>query len=689
MILFKKISKNKPLVTIILSIIIFLIVLFFSRFFDTLNTKFKNWILNSKNEVVFSRKKGNMLSKNLVLIEIDEKTYNQNWYPLPRRDYAQFIKNANKAWALIIWFDVFFVDENKLDPEWDIVLANAIKDAWNIVLWWPIDWDKIVKPLPEIYTWALWFWYYRPNVHPNTNQVSSFLPEAELKDNLGWNLEIYNHFSIVLLKAYFSKYYSQNFINYHNSDNTNYYIKPWYKVPFYWNWKKSVLINFLPPNKVKSYSFLDVYNGNLKEDELKDKIVILWVTAAWIKDIFVTANWKEFWVTVHWNIVNTILTKNFLVYINRYVEFLLLFLLIIVSVYFNLSRSSYALLFSNIAIIVIFIITYTSITVIWNFILTYIIELIFALILSLTLSNILKYLTENKNKVLLSKALSEYVSQAVAHEILTNSWEINLNWEEKKLAMYFSDIEWFTTISEKFNAQELVAFLREYLSEMSDIIMDEKWFVNKYEWDAIMWLWWSFNNYDFWATHACKTAIKQQEKLKQLNTIWKEKWFDEVRVRIWLHIWNAIVWNIGSSWRKMEYTALWDNVNLASRLEWVNKYYWTYICVSEDVYAETKTDFEFRYLDEIRVKWKTKPVKIFELISYKWEIEKDKQVLIKDFENAIKLYKNRDFENAKNEFKKTMDTWDLASSVYFNRCKNYIKNPALEDWDWVHNMTSK
>ncbi len=176
--------------------------------------------------------------------------------------------------------------------------------------------------------------------------------------------------------------------------------------------------------------------------------------------------------------------------------------------------------------------------------------------------------------------------------------------KKKKLAIYFSDIEWFTTISEKFEPEDLVWFLREYLSEMSDIIMDENWFINKYEWDAIMALWWSFIEYDKWAYYSCLSAIKQQALLKTLNNDWKERWFAEIKVRIWIHTWEAIVWNIGSTWRKMEYTALWDSVNLASRLEWVNKFYWTYICVSEDIYIETAEYFEFRYLDIIKVKWK-------------------------------------------------------------------------------------
>ena len=106
---------------------------------------------------------------------------------------------------------------------------------------------------------------------------------------------------------------------------------------------------------------------------------------------------------------------------------------------------------------------------------------------------------------------------------------------------------------------------------MSHIIIDNRWFINKYEWDAIMALWWVFGTDGDEIHNMCKAALEQREALKKLNFKWLEKWLPEARVRIWMHYWNAIIWNIWAKWKKIEFTALWDNVNLASRLEWVNK----------------------------------------------------------------------------------------------------------------------
>ncbi len=160
----------------------------------------------------------------------------------------------------------------------------------------------------------------------------------------------------------------------------------------------------------------------------------------------------------------------------------MIFTLILLSVYSNLSRSGYVLVFSNLSITAIFLVIFPIFILIFtSYLLNYLFELFFSLILSLTISNTIKYLVENKNKLKLNKALSEYVSKAIAEEVLSNSWKINLDGERKKLSIYFSDIEWFTTISEKFEPEDLVSFLREYLSVMSDIIMDSNWFINKYE----------------------------------------------------------------------------------------------------------------------------------------------------------------------------------------------------------------
>lgn len=698
---FKKIFKNRIFLTLLLSVIILMIIIPLSWPLSILNEKIKSYtILNMMN---FSST--NSVSDDIIVVTIDEKTYWELGFPFSRSYYSDLIKNINSWWAEVIGFDIMFANNNPQDIEWDNLFAKSIKDAWNIVLWsatttkkfWNETLWVIEMPLEKFYTWTLAHGFYTPNIDRRTKIATSFTPSMEIYD-YEKNLNTYNHFSISILKAYYSKIFKQDYLSYNESSQDYFYVRPDLKIPYQNSLNRSVLINYVPLpdsstgrlSKFKYFSFLDVLQNKINPKEFEWKIVLVWATAKWIKDTFITHNGIEYWVFVLANSINTVLTKSYLVELDYLVEFSLIFLLIILSVYFNLSRSWLVLILSNISITLIFLIIFPLVVIVFTqYLLNYLAHLFFALVVSLTISNTVKYLIENKNKNKLNKALSEYVSSAIADEILSSSWKINLDWEIKKLAIYFSDIEWFTTISEKFEPGQLVSFLRQYLSSMSDIIMDEKGFIDKYEWDAIMALWWSFIDYDKWWYHACLSAIKQQDKLKELNKKWKKEWFWEIKARIWLHIWEAIVWNIGSSGRKMEYTALWDNVNLASRLEWVNKFYWTYICVSEVVYNETKDYFEFRYLDKIKVKWKNKPIKIYELLSLKNDIDESKKKIVLDFENAVNKYLNRDFVWAKKDFENLIKKWDKPSLTYLDMCEIYIKNPPEADWNGVSIMTSK
>jgi adenylate cyclase len=238
-------------------------------------------------------------------------------------------------------------------------------------------------------------------------------------------------------------------------------------------------------------------------------------------------------------------------------------------------------------------------------------------------------------------------------------------------------------------AEELVDFLREYLWVMSNIIMDERWFINKYEWDAIMALFWVFGYEDTSTFDNCLSALKQQQNLRFLNKIWQKKFGQVLKVRMWLHSWKAIIWNIWAKWRKMEFTALWDSVNLASRLEWVNKFYWTSICVSEDVVKDVSNDFEFRKLDKIKVKWKDNAIIIYELLWEKNKITDLQRQIRDDFEKALDLYFKNDFSKAKEIFHRLWEKGDITSIVFEKRCFKFELSWVKDDWDWVWTLTEK
>ncbi len=681
----KKSKKNNYFLTaLITSIGIFILIFFFFwKILVPLDSDMRYWIKN----ILYQKN----ISKDIVLVKIDKLSTNKLWWPFDRKDYIKVVENLKKDWAKVIAFDIMFHDNWK-DELKDRKLAWVFEKSWNIILWWkieknwsfswPIFLDKksseknINNESKKFYKNSIEkIWNYNPNINLITKKVTNITPEKKLKN---WDRKKYIAFSIVEL------FWEKVNLDYLKNINL----------------KKKFYINFSTKEKFKSDSFYNVYKNGFDKDKFKNKIVVIWYTVEWNKDQYYTPIWKVDWVQIILHTINTILTKVKTDFFNPLYEEIFIFLITLLIIYTNLrirksSQIKWLILWFLSVIILLFIIywiySYINLKLYNRYILTtFPWEFILAVFFSFFASTIFKYLKEDKNKKLLNKALWEYVSKDIADEILNGDWKINLEWEKKNISMFFSDIEGFTTISEKLGAKELVAFLQTYLWAMSEIIMENKGFIDKYEWDAIMALFWIF-----WKTNETKTfdilqsAIIQQQKLKKLNKNFKKLLWEELKVRMWIHTWDAIIWNIWAKWKKMEFTALWDNVNLASRLEWVNKFYWTYICCSENIYLVQKQNFEFRFLDNIKVKWKNNWVKIYELLWKKWEVSNVILEKRKFFEKALELYFNKNFESAIELFKKSEKLLDKPSTVFIFRCEYFIKNTPKVNWDWIWTMTEK
>lgn len=701
--MFKEIFKNRSFLSLFSAFVIFIIIYFFSYIwiFSWINERISSTFISVKNSI--SEKN---INEDIVVVTIDEKTTNELWaFPFDRKYYAELIEKLNDANASVIGLDIIFADENKQNLQSDEIFAESIKKAWNVILWGSVIVEDInnkaslviEKPVKKFFENSAWFWYYVPELSKN-NTVLTFKPTRKIADK-DLVVSDYNHFWVEILKVHYWKIYNKDFSKNFWSDANFFYLRENDKIPFKKTWSDEVLINFVPTVKnnqklshFTNYSFVDILEWKIDPKNFENKIILVWATAKWLKDIFQTVNGIEYGVFVHANIINTISSKNFLYYYPEYLEWTLIILVIITSIYFSLSSSWKVVFLANLSIFIIFIIILPifSITFLSSYVYLHLFELFLALPFSIAVWNAVKFIFESNNRYKLSKALSEYVSKAIVKDILKSNWEIKLDWELRKLTIFFSDIEWFTSISEKFSPQELVAFLREYLSGMSNIILDENWFINKYEWDAIMALWWTFSEHQKDSYNACFSAISQQKKLKELNKIWEKRWLPEIKARIWLHSWQAIVWNIWAVWRKIEYTALWDSVNLASRLEWINKFYGTFICASEVVYEENKEFFEFRFLDNITVKWKELPIKIYELIGMKEEVFEEQKEKIKNFEEAMKVYNEKDFEKAKEFFKNNFEKYDdKPSKTYVERCEFYLSNPDKVDENLIWKYETK
>lgn len=224
-----------------------------------------------------------------------------------------------------------------------------------------------------------------------------------------------------------------------------------------------------------------------------------------------------------------------------------------------------------------------------------------------------KVLTEEENVKYIRNTFSKFVSKDIVNELLANPEALKLGGEKKELTVFFSDIRGFTTMSEALSPEDLVHLLNDYLTTMTNLVIAYKGTIDKYMGDAIMAFWGAPVPNEDHAYCACLTAVKQLEDLKLMQDRWAANGLPVIDIGIGLNTGYAVAGNMGSSHR-MDYTVMGDTINLGSRLEGTNKQYGTRIIISEFTYAKVKDRIYARELDDIRVKGKHEPVKIYELI---------------------------------------------------------------------------
>ena len=224
-----------------------------------------------------------------------------------------------------------------------------------------------------------------------------------------------------------------------------------------------------------------------------------------------------------------------------------------------------------------------------------------------------RVLTEEENVKFIRNTFSKFVAQDVVDELLNNPESIALGGAKKEVSVFFSDVRGFTTISEALGPEDLVSLLNEYLTVMTDLIIEYKGTIDKYMGDAIMAFWGAPVKNDDHAYFACVASIAQLIALEKLQKEWSERGIPVLDIGIGVNSGQAVVGNMGSSHR-MDYTLMGDTVNLGSRLEGVTKTYGVRIVISEYTYEKVKDRVYARELDLVRVKGKLEPVRIYELM---------------------------------------------------------------------------
>ncbi len=313
-----------------------------------------------------------------------------------------------------------------------------------------------------------------------------------------------------------------------------------------------------------------------------------------------------------------------------------------------------------------------------------------ALGLAFALATAYSYATEGRQKLAIRRMFSHYMSEKVIAHLMSHPELLNLGGERRHVTLFFSDLAGFTSISERLSAEEVVGLLNDYLSRMTDIILDEEGTVDKFEGDAIMAFWGAPLPQEDQALRACRAALRQQEALAELNRQFQEMGLPRLGMRIGLHTGEAVVGNLGSE-KRFDYTAIGDTVNLASRLEGLNKFYGTFIMASETTMAECGDGVRFREVDRVAVKGKETAVGVYQPLGLKDSLASEESALSEEFAGALEVYRQEKFAEAAVLFQKILarHPGDSPSQVFLERCQDFQTNPPPPGWNGVFRPDKK
>ncbi len=578
------------------------IILFFSLF--SYHCKIFSPIENIFYDLRFKLRGYLKTSGNIVIIKIDEESLNElGRWPWDRKIIAQAVRNLFSAGVKVVGLDIIFPQpSNKIS---DLYLSNALKQGNSVIAihfeetyQTVITENKINKikveipllPIPQLQTAAkLGF----TNVYPDIDGV----PRNYVLFKT-WNNKKYYSFDMVIAETFLEKSIDlpqQIYINYYGPSE--------YTTPT----SLRSLYTF------NNYSFVAIYKNIIPASWLKNKIALIGATATATYDHYPIPYQKIFpGVELHANVIENILNNTYLTKIDK--KYYILLVVFITSLITILFYKIHPLLTA--ILIVLTTVGYYFVTVLLFIKARLILDFVPIAVVITTIGfiNILqKVLLEQQEKKKIKNIFSKYINPYVMEELLSDSSSlVKLGGVKRVITVMFTDIRNFTTISEQLQPEEIVCLLNEYLEVMSELILKYNGTVDKYIGDSIMCFWNAPLLQPDHAESAVKCAINMLSELEKLNQKFVLEKKPKIAVGIGINTGEAIVGNIGST-KIMEYTAIGDTINTASRLQELTKEYHTPIILSEFTYSLVKDTIPCVSLGKINLRGKTHEIEIFKI----------------------------------------------------------------------------
>ncbi len=633
--------------------------------------------------------------KNAVIVAIDEKSINQlGRWPWDRQIIAKLIKNLYKANLVVL--DIIFSERQ--NSKADKILAQTISENNNVILGFFLrkEATEIVDNASlDLLRYSEYLRYVKKTSTislPSLPFVEINLPEFMESSLASASINnepdpdgIYRKYYI----AFFFKgsiYFTLAFQAYRFYLNKDFYMELSDKgiqklkiddqiIPVIDG--QFVKLNFYNDISPFVVSAIDVINKKVDPTFFKNKVVFVGATEIGIYDMRPTPiDPTTPGVFLHFTAFSNLALNQFLK-TSKLFNALAIFILIFVT-FLSSFIKSYKMRALAYTVAIVFYIIFVNLLFIFKFFDLNLFYPSIGLLLSTLFQEGTTAIFTEKRIRHLRKAFESYVSPQLLEIIVKNPNKLKLGGEKKEIAVLFSDIRGFTSISEEIAPEKLISLLNEYFDPITQIILDQRGMLDKYIGDAIMAIFNAPIDIDHFADRACISALEMLNCLEKLNPIFRKKYNVVLDIGIGINTGYAVIGNIGSSMR-FDYTAIGDVVNLASRLEGLNKLYKTRIIISESTKNRLTQPFLTRKLDLVAAKGKKKAILIFELLK---DNDKNRKI-VPIFEKAINLYFKGEFKKALKIFEKLAEEYDDKTSlVFIERCKQFIANPP-HSWDGI------
>jgi adenylate cyclase len=449
-----------------------------------------------------------------------------------------------------------------------------------------------------------------------------------------------------------------------------------------------LLINYLgPPKTFPHISISDILSGKTPKGTFTDKIVLVGATATGTYDMRSTPLSTVYpGVEIHATVVDNILTQRFMVK-PQWSEIYDLLAIVILGVLIGIALPRMSAFKGLMCAVVLFIVH--IVVAYWLFVQSGVWLNIVYPLLALSINyiglTVHDYVTEERERKKIKGAFTHYVAPVVIEEMLKDPGRLKLGGDEKVLTVLFSDLQGFTSYSERYAPHEIIDILSEYYTRMTEQIFAYHGMLIGYVGDELIASFGAPLAQSDHAERACAAALAMREHRAALRSEWAKIGRPPLIARTGINSGLMLVGNLGSRYR-FAYSVLGDHVNLGSRLEGLNKVYSTEILLGENTAPLVEKSFLLREIDTVRVVGREQAVRVYELLAkVGTPLPAAQEKAFNSYAAGLDAYRQQRWREALGLFQEARTLWpeDGPSQTMAERCQVYQKMPPPEAWDGV------